>query len=408
MSRIAVIAEYFPPRLGADRRIFELTRRLAKKHDIHFVTLPPSYTLFIRKIETHDKNDQDISCDGMRCHRLVLPKFFQTFWKKNLLLAFFITEVYLLFQMLKKIAQLKPDIIIVNDTSIYTGLLGFISSKLLNKKLLVDYNDLMGLYTLELIGKRFNHKSQKLLSYILTLVEDSLVRHSWRVTAITYFIKNYANSRNVKREIIIIPNGVDTHLFDPNRADGKQIRFAHNIKDGTKLCVYTGRIEEVAGAAIIFEIVKLLKNEEKIKFMLVGEGDPAFLTEFSKYNNVILTGLVSKETIPDYLSAADVVFVPFSDTVACHGISPLKLFEALAMGKPIIASMICGIKEAVSECPHVTLVSNNPQSWVSAIDAVLNNGKMDANQTIPNNEVANSYDFNHLAQIFDNVIEERI
>ena len=80
-SRIAVIAEYFPPRLGADRRIFELMKRLSKKYDIHFITLPPSYTLFIRKIDCYDEEKHDVSCEGMSGHRLGLPKLISRFRK---------------------------------------------------------------------------------------------------------------------------------------------------------------------------------------------------------------------------------------------------------------------------------------------------------------------------------------
>jgi hypothetical protein len=39
--RIAALVEYFPPNIGSDRRIFEIMKRLALKHEIHFVILPP-------------------------------------------------------------------------------------------------------------------------------------------------------------------------------------------------------------------------------------------------------------------------------------------------------------------------------------------------------------------------------
>ena len=165
-----MIAEYFPPRLGADRRIFELMKRLSKKYDIHFITLPPSYTLFIRKIDCYDEEKHDVSCEGMSGHRLGLPKLISRFWTRSFIIAFVVTEIYLCLQMLRKMAQLKPHIVIVNHTSAYTGLLGFVCSKIMNKKLLVDYNDLMGLYTMELIGKKMNGLLRKILGRILVLV----------------------------------------------------------------------------------------------------------------------------------------------------------------------------------------------------------------------------------------------
>ena len=404
--RIAVIAEYFPPRLGADRRIFELMKRLSKKYDIHFITLPPSYTLFIRKIDSYDKKEHEVLCEGMSGHRLGLPKLISKFWTKSFLIAFVVTEIYLCLQMLKKMAQLKPGIVIINDTSAYTGLLGFICSKIMNKKLLVDYNDLMGLYTIELIGKRVNGLLQTILRRILVLVEDTLVRHGWKVTAITVFIKNYAWTRNTRKDIIVIPNGVDTSLFDPTKVNGEEIKFKYGVGNGEKLCVYAGRIDEVAGSEIILETAKLLKSEEKIKFMIVGEGNPEILNELSNCDNVILTGPIPKESIPEYLAAADVVFVPFPDNVASHGISPLKLFEALAMEKPVIASAMSGIKEAVCQDPNVILVSNDPKCWASAVTELVKNGERTTQQKQNSRKVVcQKYDFDRLARVFDRVIE---
>jgi glycosyltransferase involved in cell wall biosynthesis len=276
----------------------------------------------------------------------------------------------------------------------------------MNKKLLVDYNDLMGLYTFELIGKKMNGLLQRILGRMLILVEDTLVRHGWKVTAITVFIRNYAWTRNVRKDIVVVPNGVDIGLFDPTRVTGEEIRSKYGVRDGEKLGVYAGRVDEVAGSKIILETAKLLKHQEKIKFMIVGEGSPEMLNELSKCDNVILTGRVPKEDIPRYLAAADFVFVPFPDNVASHGISPLKLFEALAMEKPVIASAISGIKEAVCLDPNVILVSNDPNCWASAVTELVENSERSIQQGQNSREVVRQkYDFDHLATAFDEVIE---
>ena len=404
--RIVVIAEYFPPRLGADRRIFELMKRLSNRYDIHFLTLPPSYTLFIRKIDTCYNREPEASYEGMSGHGIGLPKLLSKFWARSFLVAFVMTEIYLCIRMLEKVAQLKPDVIIVDHTSVYTGLLGFVCSKIMHKKLLVDYNDLMGVYTFDLVGKKVNGLLGAILKRILLLVEDTLVRHSWKVTTITVFIKNYARTRNTREDIVIIPNGVDTSLFDPTKVDGKETKLKYSVRNGEKLCFYAGRIDEVAGARIILETAKLLKSEKNIKFMIVGEGNEEMLNEFSMCDNVILTGRIPKENVPEYLAAADCVFVPFPDNVASHGISPLKLFEALAMEKPVIASSISGIKEVVCQDPNVILVSNDPKCWASAVkELVEDNGMSIQHGKNSRKVVCQKYDFDQLATVFYKVIE---
>jgi len=407
-KRIAVIAEYFPPRLGADRRIFELMKRLSKKYDVHFITLPPSYTLFIRKIDSCNKEENQVLFEGMRGHRLELPKLIWKLWTKSFLFAFAVTLSYLCLQMIKKTAQLKPDIIIINNTSVYTGLLGFVCSKIFNKKLLVEYNDLQALYTVELVGKRVNEFLLPTLRRLLVLIEDIIVRHGWKVTAITGFIKNYAFARNTRKDVIVIPDGVDTSLFDPTKVDGAEIKFKHGIGNEERLCVYAGRIDECAGAEIILGTAKLLKNEKNVKFMVIGEGDPQIVNEFSKCDNVILTGHIAKESVPEYLAAADIVLVPFPNNVASHSISPLKLFEALAMEKSVIASAVSGIKEVVCQDFDVTLAPADAKYWASSLMELVKCNKTTCQRGKCRNIVREKYDWNHLAQEFSKIIEDGI
>ena len=404
-----MIAEYFPPRLGADRRIFELMKRLSKKYDVHFITLPPSYTLFIRKIDSYNKVENQVLFAGMRGHRLGLLKLIWKLWTKSFLFAFAVTLSYLCLQMIKKTAQLKPDVIIINNTSVYTGLLGFVCSKIFNKKLLVEYNDLQALYTIELVGKRVNGFLLPTLRRILVLMEDIIVRHGWKVTAITGFIKNYAFARNTRKDIIVIPDGVDTSLFDPTKVNGAEIRFKHGIGNEERLCVYAGRIDECAGAEIILETAKLLNSKKNIKFMIVGEGDPQILNKFSKCDNVILTGPITKESVPEYLAAADIVLVPFPNNVASHSVSPLKLFEALSMEKPVIASAVSGIKEVVCQDFDGILVPADPKYWVSAVMELTKNYNETKIRRESNRKIMREkYDWDHLAKEFSKIIDNCI
>jgi glycosyltransferase involved in cell wall biosynthesis len=406
-KRIVVIAEYFPPRLGGDRRIFELMKRLSKKHDIHFITLPPSYTLFIRKIDSCNREENQVLYEGMRGHKLFLPKLIWKLWTKSFLFAFAVTMPYLCLQLMKKTAQLQPDIVIINNTSVYTGWLGFVCSKILNKRLLVEYNDLQALYTIELVKKRVKGFLLPTLGRVLVSIEDIIVRHGWKVTAITEFIKNYAFARNTRKDIVVIPDGVDTDLFDPAKSRGADIRLKYGIKNEERLCVYTGRIDECAGAGTILETAKLLESEKGVKFMIVGEGDPQVVNEFCKCGNVILTGLIAKESVPEYLAAADIVLVPFPNNVASHSISPLKLFEALAMEKPVIASAVSGIKEIVSQDFNVKLASANSKHWASTVVELAKNcDKTTCQRENGRKIVREKYDWNHLAEEFSKIIEE--
>jgi glycosyltransferase involved in cell wall biosynthesis len=141
--------------------------------------------------------------------------------------------------------------------------------------------------------------------------------------------------------------------------------------------------------------------------MIVGEGDQQLVNKLAGCSNVILTGRVPKENIPEYLAAADIVLVPFPDSIASHSVSPLKLFEALAMNKPIIASAVSGIKEVVSENFNGVLVSARPKEWASAVLELSKDNNI--NREINNRKIVRSkYDWNYLAEELDRIIDTDI
>jgi glycosyltransferase involved in cell wall biosynthesis len=407
-KRLVAVVEYFPPRLGADRRIFELLRRLSHKYDIHFLVLPPSYLLFIRTIGENAESNNNIIDHNMVGHSLRLPLFLHKLWAKGFVLSFALSFIYLQFLALKKMIEIKPDVVIINNTSVYTGFTGFVCSKLLSRNLIVEYNDLQALYTIELVRNKVGGSLLSILGKILIAVEDMIVRNGWKVTAITSFIRDYARARNTRSDIVLIPDGVDTDVFDPFKINGAAIRSKFDIEKETLLCVYAGRIEECAGAGIVLETAELLEKRKEVVFLIVGEGDLNIINRFSKFGNVILAGRVEKDDVPRYLAAADVVLVPFPDSIASHSISPLKLFEALAMQKIVIASAVSGIGEVVQSGLKFVRVRGSPALWASEIEKMLENRGSEQESAATNREIIiKRYDWDHLAEAFGNVIEDK-
>jgi glycosyltransferase involved in cell wall biosynthesis len=406
-KRIAILVEYFPPRLGGDRRIFELMRRLAFNYDVHFIILPASYTMLIRKIDClSSEGDFEFVYEGMTGHKLSLPSFILNLWDKGFLQAFPVTIAYLMMKLTRKLGSIKPDVVIINQTSAYTGLLGFLSSKLLNRKLLVEYNDLQALYTFDMVKEKIPLRLHTLVRAVLMTIEDIIVKNGWRVTAITTFIQNYARERRTSLRTEVIPDGVDTTSFDPSKFEREEIRNRFLVDPAEKICLYAGRLEGVAGSGILLDTAKLLEADSTVRFMIVGEGNIELVNQFKNRKNVIYVGRVPKEEVPKYISASDVVLVPFPKGVASHSISPLKLFEALSMGKPVVASNISGIEEVVKDDFYGKLVSDDPNNWASAISVIANDGDRTKLSKRNREIVIEKYDWGSLAKQFSAVIEE--
>jgi len=375
--RIAVFAEFFPPKLGSDRRIYELMKRLSKNHEIHFVVLPP-FRMLSGKLSLLQSRFHFQRKEVVVVHQDIIAHYIQTshlmlkLWKKSYTLAYFLILVSLFFKTFKSTKKIDPTAIVLNYPSVYTGILGFIiGQKLLRKFVLLDFNDLIAQYTILLL----NLKPGSIAAKICVLIQDFIAKNSDKIIAPTNYIKKYASDLAVADEkIIVVPNGVDTKIFDPRKYAVEHLKSRLNLSN-KKICLYCGRLDSWAGMNVVLQLCKVFNaRKSDTCFVIVGDGtkEKDLFTE-----NAVVLGEVSYEKVPEILAIADVVLVPFPDTEVSRAASPLKLFEGMAMGKAIVASEVDGIKEIISNQENGVLVNpNDIAEWIKAVTILLTNISM--------------------------------
>lgn len=375
--RIAVFVEFFPPNLGSDRRIYELMTRLSKRHEIHFVVLPPfrmlAGKLFLPQNRFHFLREETVvGRQGVLAHYVTVNSLMFKFWKKSYKLAYILTVVTLFFKIFKSMRRINPDVIVLNYPSVYTGILGHtIGKRLLRKPTLLDFDDLIAQYTIDLLDLPPNSLAAKLC----ILIQGFIAKASDRVIAPSSYIERYALHLAIAPDkIVAIPNGVDTEYFDPRRFSAEDLRF--RLKLGNKkICVYCGRLDNWAGTNVILHLCdKFGAKDPDVAFVIVGRGAEEGRL-FPK--NAVIVGEVPYRKVPEMLAIADVVLVPFPDNEVSRAASPLKLFEGMAMGKATVASEVDGIKDVILNQESGVLVKpSDIAAWVEAITDLLNNPSM--------------------------------
>jgi glycosyltransferase involved in cell wall biosynthesis len=159
-------------------------------------------------------------------------------------------------------------------------------------------------------------------------------------------------------------------MFDPTKYSGdtaRRIRSKYGIKENEKIVVYAGRLEKWAGVKIVLNCAERLKDSGT-KFLLIGEGHQG--TD-AQQPNIIFSGRIPYEQVPSYLAAADLVLVPMEQDTVGDSASPLKLFEAMAMKKPIVASNTQGIREVITNEVEGVLLPQDEDMWVNTIRELL-------------------------------------
>lgn len=162
-------------------------------------------------------------------------------------------------------------------------------------------------------------------------------------------------------KIIALPDGVDLERFE-NPLDKATARTKLNLAIDDPLAVYVGHLYRDRGVEDILTAAQELPD---VRFLLVG-GHGRHLAKWRlrahslRLSNLSFTGFVSNHQVPTYLWAADVLLMPYS--AACYTaewMSPLKLFEYMAAGRPIVASALPALK---------TVLTHDQNAWLCAPD----------------------------------------
>lgn len=145
-----------------------------------------------------------------------------------------------------------------------------------------------------------------------------------------------------------VPMGVDTALFRP--LPRSKARAAIGIEGHGRVVLSVGRIEPYKGTDVLVRALSLLHGPRDVRLLVVGgrEGEPGveWLWETARSCGVSALldwrGAVPQHELPLYYAAADVCAAP-----SLHETFGLAALEAMACGKPVVASRVGGLRELV-------------------------------------------------------------
>jgi glycosyltransferase involved in cell wall biosynthesis len=148
-----------------------------------------------------------------------------------------------------------------------------------------------------------------------------------------------------------------------------------NLPASDKLAVYTGHLYTWKGAGVFAEAVS---KAEGLRGLLVGgrqddvERMRRTVTE-NGWRNVEIVGHVSPSEVPYYQAAADILVLPNSAQaeISRSYTSPLKLFEYMAAGRPIIASDLSSLREILNEDNALLVTPDDPAALAAALHQLL-------------------------------------
>jgi len=221
--------------------------------------------------------------------------------------------------------------------------------------------------------------------------EKVAILRSYAVVTRTLFMEGCV--KNFNKNVYFIPNGFENSLF----------RVMKTPKEKNKiLIVYSGfSLREDMGIDVLIKSLDFL-NLENAEILIIG-GDKKI-----KLKGVNFIGSVEIKKVPYYLNMADVLVLPYKKSEFTeYFTSPLKLFEYMAVKKPIVATKVGCFNGILKDGYNCILVEpGNPKSLAEGIKRVIGNKRLA--EKIAKNAYGNSkkYTYKNRAKKIKGIIED--
>jgi 1,2-diacylglycerol 3-alpha-glucosyltransferase len=352
--RIGLFTDTYPPFInGVSTSVLMLKQGLEKLgHEVYVVTV----------------NDESFSYkeeDGI----LKIPSF------PIGLMNFRQTGIYPIkaFNIIKK---WKLDII-HSHTEFSIGTFARLISKQLNIPLVHTYHTMYEEYIYYITKGYFNSASKKLVEYLTLFLCDKTIDELIVPTEKTKEL--FKDKYKVKRDVYVIPSGIDTTRFYKENIDKNEIinlKKDLGLKKTDFIVLYVGRIaKEKSIDFLINNFNSVLNRIPKAKMIIVGDGpDIKDLIDLTRKkgleNKIIFTGKAPWTDVPKYYSLCD-LFVTASKTET----QGLTVMEAMGASKPVVAIRDESFELMITDKKD-GLFFDDEKSYVDMIYEVYKNKKL--------------------------------
>lgn len=265
------------------------------------------------------------------------------------------------------LAQPRPDIVAATSPQFFAAVAGWAIGASRRLPFVFELGDLWPA-SISAVGAM----EKGLALGLVEKFELFLYRRAARVAALTRAFKDNLVNRNINSDKIdIVLNGVDLPRYEPRERD-RDLARQWDLED--KFVIgYVGTHGMAHGLMNVLNAAELLKDQPTIRFLLAGAGAERemLIAEAQKreLENVVFLPPQPKENMPSVWSLCDVALVHLKDSPAFAEVIPSKIFEAMAMGLPILLAVPAGEAKEILD-GHKAGLWTPPENPVALAEAV--------------------------------------
>ncbi|MEE1302411.1 MAG: glycosyltransferase family 4 protein [Bacteroidales bacterium] len=333
--KLLILTQYFPPEIGAPQnRLYELALRLQKKGvEVSVLTAMPNYP----QMKIHQNYKGKCYCketlNKLKIHRAWIYVSQSKSIISRLLNYFsFVISAFFIGAFKLK----KQDVLMVESPPLFLGITAYLLAKLKGAKLLFNVSDLW-----PESAEKLGIISNKFLLSMATKLEEFCYKKSSLISGQTQGIVNNISTRFPNKNVYWLKNGVDINFYDVNKEIEKEAwKNENNYSNEDFILFYGGIIGHAQGLEVILNAAKKLEEYKNIKFVLLGNGPEKEklikLRDELKLTNLRFFDAVPKSEMQRIIMSTNATIIPLKRLDLFKGAIPSKIFENLALKKPII------------------------------------------------------------------------
>jgi len=343
--RILFLSHYFPPEVNAPAsRTYEHCREWVRSgHQVTVVTCAPNHPRGVVYPGYRNRLWQCESREGIEVIRVgTYITANEGFLRRSLGYLSFLVACVCAAPFLP-----RADVLITTSPQFFNGLAGYPVRLLKRIPWVLEIRDLWP-ESIVAVGAVRNRSLIRMLSGL----ERFAYRRCDHLVPVTEAFRRYLLGAGVPADkITVVRNGVDARLYRAE-GDGRALRASLGLA-GRFVVSYVGTHGMAHGLETLLEAAVLLRDDPRIAFLMVGDGAERVrllkLRDELGAANVTMLEQQPKERMPEIWAASDASVVLLKKLPLFETVIPSKIFESMAMRKPVILGVGGEAREIIEE-----------------------------------------------------------
>lgn len=330
--RILYVTQHFPPETGAAQaRAYNMSTHLIRfGHEVTVLTGFPNYPTGIIPAEYRGRKFMRETIDGVD----VVRTFLVPDTKKNSPVRILNYSSFMVSSIMRGSFLARPDLVFATVPPLPVGLSGYLLSRRYRVPFVLEMRDLW----VDFAGILGEIRQRSVLNFAKRL-EAFLLRRADRIIVVTQGYKERLVDSGIPADKIgVVTNGTDPNVFRPGPKQN-WVRDEFGLT-GKFVVTYAGNLGLAQQVDTLILAAKEFQLDPRVHFLVIGEGvERAKLQAMANrlgLSNVTFVPQQPRNRVVDFLSASDALVVILRNNPLFHITIPSKVFDYLAMGRPIL------------------------------------------------------------------------